>query len=674
MKMNNFWKAASRKRKMFFLFSALILAAVIALLSVLFSSLLIRPEKIRLKSDVSAVFADERYEYYGETDGKIERADESGVKTFADLGSKILLLEKLGENLAVATEDRKITLFNENGGIEAHTAINYNPVAFSVSAGDLFVAGSTKVNRNKVYRFDENLNLLDLTPDTVHEPQGANESDLIYRERINALFLEIPVVAVGYDRESDLLTVLSSYGVINQYDGRGELHAALGLDYNPIAGKFLADGRLIVLDDAGGIGAFVGQLEKSFYLENLNSANRAMAVGADKIIVSDQNGRCTELDMQGNVVLRQTLKGKIEGVYLGADDGFSIWTQGSATVDRYDWSEMRFYTLYVVLAYVGIVLLLAALACTVIAALGLFSERRYRRVTVSLKSTGKRLYAGKIAYCLLLPTLLLCAIFAYYPSFRGLVLAFYEVDIGGVNTFVGWQNFIDLFSKTYFWSGMGNMVIFLVTDIVKGLIPAFLFAQLIIAMRSSRAQYVTRVLLYLPGIIPGVAALLMWQNGIFGNEGLLNGIITALGGQSVNFLGKEGVALPSLIFFGFPWIGSYIILYGALMGVPKSFYEAAKLDGCTWFKRMVMIDLPLVSPQLKYIFVITFIGSVQDFQRIYLTTEGAAGTYVPMLEMYYNLTKFNNLGMAAAMGLILFLVLMVATLINLKLKTVDSYE
>lgn len=166
----------------------------------------------------------------------------------------------------------------------------------------------------------------------------------------------------------------------------------------------------------------------------------------------------------------------------------------------------------------------------------------------------------------------------------------------------------------------------------------------------------------------------MWQNGIFGNEGLLNGVITALGGQSVNFLGKEGVALPSLIFFGFPWIGSYIILYGALMGVPKSFYEAAKLDGCTWFKRMVMIDLPLVSPQLKYIFVITFIGSVQDFQRIYLTTEGAAGTYVPMLEMYYNLTKFNNLGMAAAMGLILFLVLMVATLINLKLKTVDSYE
>ena len=140
-----------------------------------------------------------------------------------------------------------------------------------------------------MYRFDENLNLLDLTPDTVHEPQGANESDLIYRERINALFLEIPVVTVGYDRESDLLTVLSSYGVINQYDGRGELHAALGLDYNPIAGKFLDDGRLLVLDDAGGIGAFDGQLEKSFYLENLNSANRAMAVGTDKIIVSDQN-------------------------------------------------------------------------------------------------------------------------------------------------------------------------------------------------------------------------------------------------------------------------------------------------------------------------------------------------------------------------------------------------
>ena len=65
---------------------------------------------------------------------------------------------------------------------------------------------------------------------------------------------------------------------------------------------------------------------------------------------------------------------------------------------------------------------------------------------------------------------------------------------------------------------------------------------------------------------------------------------------------------------------------------------------------------------------------MQDFQRVYMTTEGAADTYIPMLELYYNLTKFNRYGVAAAMGLVLFLVLMVATLINLKLKTVDSYD
>ena len=667
-------KKEKLKSGLFFAFASVFLAVVIALLCLLFTSYMVRPVSVQLKQDVSYVFSDGETTYFGETDGTIERivSGTDSPEEFGSAGSKIVLMEKFGDRLAAATEDRRILLFDEEGATVAEASINYNPSAIYAAQDRLFIAGSTNVSRNRVYCFDENLNFIDMTEGVAHEAQGENESDRIYNERINTLFLDVPITAIGYAREQ--LYVLSAYGIINTYDAQGELTDAIGMEYNPIAGEFMQDGRFIVLDDAGGLGMYGADLNTVFYLEGINASNKALAVNGQRIILSDINGRLTEVDFTGNILLQQTLQGKIEGIYLDAQDRFSIWNESSAEVSVYDWADMGHYTAAVVLAYVGIVVLLVALAIEVLAVLKLVSLRKYRTVQKVLKNTGKKLYFGKIAYLLLLPTLVLSILFAYYPAIQGFGLAFFEVDIGGVNTFVGWKNFQDLMAKTYFWSGMGNMVIFLVTDLLKGLIPAFIFAELIVAMRSSKAQYVTRVLLYLPGIIPGVASLLMWQTGIFGNEGLLNGIVTAFGGEPVNFLGQEGTALTSLIFFGFPWIGSYIILYGSLIGVPQSFYDAAKLDGCTWGKRLLFIDLPLISPQLKYIFVITFIGSIQDFQRIYLTTEGAAGTYVPMLEMYYNLTRFDNLGMAAAMGLILFLILMIATLINLKLKTVDSYE
>ena len=663
------------RQRIFFALSLVCLLCLIAFAVILFGTLMVRPIKISLPADVNVVYAGQEKTYYGLTDGTIEfRDSDDELAFFHQFDSKIILLDELDGKLAVATEDRNIYLLDESGEITASVSVNYNPGSMYSADGKLFVAGSTNVNRNRIYCFDENLQFIDLTEGIVHEEQGENESDAIYYERINSLFLDIPVVAIGYLPQVRSLYVLSAYGIINVYDGAGELKDVVGLDYNPSAGVFLQDGTFVFMDDTGGVGAYDANLAMIFYKEELNGTNGALTVNQDSLIISDINGNLTQMNLAGGILLEQRIQGKVEGIYLSDDAQFSIWVQSSSVVNTYYWNEMRYYTLYIVLAYVTVVLLVLATGCTVLGTIGFINERKFSFIAQNAKKAGRKLYAGKIAYLFLLPTLFLSLVFAYYPAIKGLILAFFEVDIGGVNTFVGLKNFQDLLGKTYFWSGMGNMVVFLVTDILKGLIPAFIFAQLIIAMRSSRAQYATRVLLYLPGIIPGVAALLMWQNGIFGNEGLLNGIITAFGGESVNFLGQEGNALTSLIFFGFPWIGSYIILYGALVGVPQSFYDAAKLDGCSWVKRMLRIDLPLISPQLKYIFVITFIGSIQDFQRVYLTTEGAAGTYVPMLEMYYNLTKFNNLGMAAAMGLILFLILMIATLINLKLKTVDSYE
>ena len=127
----------------------------------------------------------------------------------------------------------------------------------------------------------------------------------------------------------------------------------------------------------------------------------------------------------------------------------------------------------------------------------------------------------------------------------------------------------------------------------------------------------------------------------------------------------------SLILMGFPFVGAYLIFYGAIANIPKAYYEAAELEGCGVIRRIISIDLPFVTPQLKYVFVMCFIGSVQNVSRVMLTTKGAAGTQIPIYIMY-NYLSDNNFGVSSAMALMLFVILMIATFINLKMKTVDT--
>ena len=119
---------------------------------------------------------------------------------------------------------------------------------------------------------------------------------------------------------------------------------------------------------------------------------------------------------------------------------------------------------------------------------------------------------------------------------------------------------------------------------------------------------------------------------------------------------------------GFPFVGSYLVFYGALMNVPSSYYEAAELDGCPLFKRLGMIDLPMISSQIKYVFVLSFIQSVQNFGRVLMTTDGQFGTNIPIVLMYKKL-QAGDYGLSSAYATLMFLVLIVATVFNMKIKT-----
>jgi multiple sugar transport system permease protein len=144
-----------------------------------------------------------------------------------------------------------------------------------------------------------------------------------------------------------------------------------------------------------------------------------------------------------------------------------------------------------------------------------------------------------------------------------------------------------------------------------------------------------------------------------------------MSGEPIKFLAQTNITKSSLVLMGFPYVGSYLIFYGAMMNVPDSYYEAAELDGITVTKRFIGIDIPLIFPQIKYVIIMTFIGSVQNFARVYMITGGDWGTKTPIFTMYTQVLD-GNYGLASAYATVIFVFLFAATVLNFRMQKKDN--
>ena len=333
-----------------------------------------------------------------------------------------------------------------------------------------------------------------------------------------------------------------------------------------------------------------------------------------------------------------------------------------------DLSSWAMHDVIFVLTIVGFCAAAVLLAVAIVS--GIFS---LRPETVSQAKTLCRTVRKRwVTYLIVFLSLGSLALFTYYPGFSSLFISFFEYT--KERPTFQWNNFANyaaVFTNPYVGVYFRNLVIFLVSDILLTLLPPIIFAVCLVFIRSKRFSTVCRILLYIPGIIPSIAATLIWTNGIYGLDGLLNAIIVACGGQKTVFLQQENMSVFWILMMGFPFVGSYLIFYGGLMNVPTSYYEAAELDGCGVWKRIFLIDVPLITPQIKYVFVMSFISSVQNFTRVRLTTDGLYGSQV-IMNVLYNYLSEGEYGISSAYGAIMFVILMIATLINLRLKTVDA--
>lgn len=278
----------------------------------------------------------------------------------------------------------------------------------------------------------------------------------------------------------------------------------------------------------------------------------------------------------------------------------------------------------------------------------------------------KKMWRQKGIYLALVPSLILLIMFCYYEAVASIGLSFFDYTLA--NPTMIWNNFAnykEVFGSALAGEAFRNMLLFLVFDLFVAIAPPLLFAFFLSVMKWQKFSNTIRTLLFITGVVPSVAGLLIWKTGIYGGDGVLNFLITSAGGTPVDFLGNSSYAKWAVLMIGFPFVGAYLIFYGGMMNIPSSYYEAAELEGIGIWKRFFKIDIPLIVPQLKYVFITAFIHSLQNFARTYMVTGGQSKTHTPIHIMYENMVA-GNYGVASAYATVIFVLLFFATYLNLR--------
>lgn len=221
---------------------------------------------------------------------------------------------------------------------------------------------------------------------------------------------------------------------------------------------------------------------------------------------------------------------------------------------------------------------------------------------------------------------------------------------------------------------MMNVVMFIVVGMFVGNFATIFLAELLYNMKSKGIGAVFRYMFILPILVPGVVIILIWQNIVFagGDAGIANRILSFFGGENQNWYYDVDLAPVSIILTAFPWVAgtSFLIYLAGLQNISAEVIEASKLDGANLFHRIFKIDLPLVKGQIKYFVVMGIIGGLQNINMQVLITGSGPGTSnstnVPAFMIYENAFTYDRYGFASAIGIVVFLLTLIVTIVSMR--------
>lgn len=284
-------------------------------------------------------------------------------------------------------------------------------------------------------------------------------------------------------------------------------------------------------------------------------------------------------------------------------------------------------------------------------------------------------------YLLILPGLGLILLFCYYPTLNGIYHSFFRWNGADVSEFTGLDNFIKIFHDKGLHRSFGVVLIFIFANLIK-MIPPIVTAVVIHRLYSQRWQYLYRVLFVIPMIIPAVVGILIWKYFYDPNVGILNTALLKLKliefGHPIPFLGDRHWVIPSLIFMGFPWVGiiGVLIYIAGLQSIPEEIYESSQMDGAGSLRVFFHIELPLIMTQVRINLVLMIISTIQGWENVYIMlgeTGGPGGVAtVPGLYMFNQAFKAGYFGYGCAIGMALFIMILILTLINNRYVKVEK--
>jgi len=256
-------------------------------------------------------------------------------------------------------------------------------------------------------------------------------------------------------------------------------------------------------------------------------------------------------------------------------------------------------------------------------------------------------------YLLVSPYVIHFLLFVAFPVVFSVVLTFHKWNIISPMEFVGTTNYEKLLQDRYFLKSIVNTLVFLIIHIPLQIIVALALAMALNEKIKFRAFF--RGAFFLPVVVSGVVVTIMWQQMFALETGILNRILLTLGLDRIGWLTDPAWAMPSIAIMA-TWknVGLYIILFlVGLQTVPKSYYEAAALEGANGWQKFWYITLPAINPTMFMVVILSTIGGFSLFIEPYIMTNGGPlnSTLSAVLYIYKQGFFYYHMGYAATLGL-----------------------
>ncbi len=270
------------------------------------------------------------------------------------------------------------------------------------------------------------------------------------------------------------------------------------------------------------------------------------------------------------------------------------------------------------------------------------------------------------AWVFILPAILGTLIFIVIPVIASFGLSFAKWDLLNPIEFVGFENYKMIFNDELFYKILLNTVVFALSVSVLGVIIPLVLAGILNS--KIRGSEFFKTAYFLPFITPMIVIGVVWGWIFDPNIGILNKLIC----QNINWLYDSKFAMCALIIVSVWKLIGYnmIIFLSSLASVSESLFEAAKVDGANSFQVFKNVTVPMLSPTIFFVIIITAISSFQVFDLIYLMTEGGPfnSTNVLVYAIYKNAFEYFNVGKASAIAYVLFMIILVLTVIQWNLR------